>query len=38
MEKVTCPACGFTAHPVCSDGVTVTYCCERCGAIFKEKK
>ena len=33
-----CPQCGFVSHPVSSDGKTVTYVCERCGCVFKEKK
>ncbi len=35
MEKKTCPKCGFTAHPLCSDdGIHWRYQCERCGTIF----
>lgn len=35
MEKKTCPVCGFTARPLCSDdGIHWRYCCERCKTIF----
>lgn len=33
-----CPQCGFVSHIASEDGKTVTYVCERCGCVFKEKK
>ena len=33
-----CPKCGFIAHMASSDGKTITYVCERCGAVFSVKK